>query len=374
MNILSTLRMPQLALIASAFCLLTSAFGQGSLTPSGTPAPTMKSLNQIEARTPVDAAHTPGDGGDLFVISQPGSYYLTGNIIGVVFTGGILIATNDVTLDLNGFSVIGAPSGGMGIRASAVQNIGIRNGAVRNWSGPGIDCSKTTNCTIENIRAYNNADGIRLGASSSIAHCVVSANANGIVCAVACTVSECSAYNNNGSGFVLGAYNNISKCSSVSNLNTGIAAYFDGQNISGCIVVGNQYYGIITYDSAVISGCTTFSNKISGISVNDNSTISGCTSSGNNGDGIQFNRDCFITGNNACHNTGDGFYVYDQINRIDGNMASENGGHGIVWVNDLVIRNSCFLNAGGNYSPAVGVGNTGPINAASSSTNPWANF
>ena len=32
----------------------------------------MKSLDQIEPRTIVNAVNTPGDAGDMFVISQPG--------------------------------------------------------------------------------------------------------------------------------------------------------------------------------------------------------------------------------------------------------------------------------------------------------------
>ncbi|MGA3182391.1 MAG: hypothetical protein ABSF38_18850 [Verrucomicrobiota bacterium] len=49
----------------------------------------MKSLDQIELRTVVNAADTPSDGNDLFVISQPGSYYLVTNIAGAQGENGI---------------------------------------------------------------------------------------------------------------------------------------------------------------------------------------------------------------------------------------------------------------------------------------------
>src|ERR1039458_10105715 len=56
--------------LLSAFSLQPLVLrAQGSLAPPGAPAPTMKTLDQIEARTPVDATHTPGDSGDLFVIA-----------------------------------------------------------------------------------------------------------------------------------------------------------------------------------------------------------------------------------------------------------------------------------------------------------------
>ena len=66
-----------LALPASPF---DTCFGQGSLTPPGAPAPTMKTLSQIEPRIIINAAGTPGDSSNLFNITQPGSYYLTTNI------------------------------------------------------------------------------------------------------------------------------------------------------------------------------------------------------------------------------------------------------------------------------------------------------
>src|SRR5579862_7188539 len=173
-----------LAAIISAFCLLPSAFGQGALTPPGAPVPTMKSLDQVEARTPVDATHTPGDSQNDFIISRPGSYYLTGNITGVAGKNGIWIATNDVNLDLNGFSINGVPGFEDGIQGFNLANIAIRNGLVRNWGNDGINCGvRVTNCTVENIRAYNNGDGIDLGSCGTITHCVATANVDdGIVC------------------------------------------------------------------------------------------------------------------------------------------------------------------------------------------------
>src|ERR1041385_7160549 len=75
---------------------LVAAFAQGNLTPPGAPAPTMKTLAQIEPRTPIATAP--------FTITAGGSYYLTTNV-SVVTGDAITIATNNVTLDLNGFTI-----------------------------------------------------------------------------------------------------------------------------------------------------------------------------------------------------------------------------------------------------------------------------
>jgi hypothetical protein len=114
---------------------------QGSLTPPGAPAPTMKTLQQVEPRVPISSAP--------FTISQPGSYYLTTNL---TVSGGnaITIATNGVTLDLNGFTIAStAPSAtGYGILInSGLRNIAIQNGFIQGgvtndgsgvFSGPGF--------------------------------------------------------------------------------------------------------------------------------------------------------------------------------------------------------------------------------------------
>src|SRR4029434_7246959 len=96
-----------LALILSAFHVPHSAFCQGPLTPPGVPAPTMKTLDQIEARTPLAGGSTP------IIVSQPGSYYLTGNVTISTTDHGITIAgvVKNVTIDLNGFTLAGPGSG-----------------------------------------------------------------------------------------------------------------------------------------------------------------------------------------------------------------------------------------------------------------------
>src|SRR2546423_1534950 len=86
----------------------TISFGQGSLTPPAGPAPTMKSLQQIEPRMDLQnapaSAVTTSDANYDFIINQAGSYYLTANIA-TSKPNAIQINTAGVTLDLNGFRI-----------------------------------------------------------------------------------------------------------------------------------------------------------------------------------------------------------------------------------------------------------------------------
>ena len=71
--------------------------GPGPLTPPGSPGETMKTLAQVEPRTPISSLP--------YTIGSAGSYYVTGNLSST--TNGIVIKSSDVTVDLMGFTLTG---------------------------------------------------------------------------------------------------------------------------------------------------------------------------------------------------------------------------------------------------------------------------
>ena len=110
----------------------------GPLGPSGEPMPTMKTLHQMEPRH--DLLNGPwgvpmfvdiSDPAAHYIINKPGSYYLSDDLA-VIKGAGIIIAVDNVTLDMRGFTLqrdTGASAATTGIRlASGVTGVKIFNG------------------------------------------------------------------------------------------------------------------------------------------------------------------------------------------------------------------------------------------------------
>jgi len=208
--------------------------------------PTISLLAQ-DPRTPISSLP--------YTISAQGSYYLTANLTASGSSAGITISADNVTLDLNGFALVGGGSGTVtGIKVPAAhKNILIRNGTVRGWTKGGINASNATNSVIQGIRLSNNTAsntffnvaGLSVGNGSTVKDCLVAQNANshGISVGNACAVSGCVARANsggvgiraldscyvvgnisdsNGTGIVVGSGNRIESNSCTSNASAGI--------------------------------------------------------------------------------------------------------------------------------------------------------
>ncbi len=111
------------------------------------------------------------------VISTPGSYRLKSNLtVPDANTTAISITADNVTLDLNGFSILGptvcsgspvtscAPTGtGSGIVGTG-SNIAVRNGTVRGVGYRGIELMFTQGAVVDALRVRDNGSvGISLG-------------------------------------------------------------------------------------------------------------------------------------------------------------------------------------------------------------------
>src|ERR1035437_1427840 len=294
------------ALLLSAFCFPLSAFSQGSLTPPGAPAPTMKSLDQIEARTAITNTAS------LVTLSQPGSYYLMHNL--TVSSGDAIdITANQVTLDLNGFTISSTASSPTGYAiqlagAGGNSDITIFNGHIKGgvtnnagtFSGPGFGSGiDLPGSIVQNVRVTGVSVsgclnyGIYLGTGDStvVESCTVKTVNNGIVADSVshCTAQECGDYGiyaktaldcrgvaiGSGIGLLATTANNChGQSTSGAGLNATTANNCYGQSTSGTglsALTANNCYGSSSsstglYVSGVAIGC--YGQSSSGVGIN----------------------------------------------------------------------------------------------------------
>jgi len=378
----------------------------GNLNPPPGPVnPTMVTLDDINAtalsagdkRTPI--ASLP------FTINQCGSYFLTGCLTGAAGQNGITIAADDVTLDLNGFALIGVPGSLDGINMAGFQdNVVIRNGHVRAWGESGIDARIHVG-RIERITATDNgAWGIEnsFGGTftSHIASCealrngVLVASSGGIQGAGSTLITDCIASENTGNGISVSTGSTVADCLAGSNTGGGIVGSLNC-TVSSSSASTNNGIGIFI-NSGTIKSCVANANDMDGI-VGSRCVISACTSDGNLGDGIEVASGSVVL-NNSCDGNGPagadgaGIHVTGSDNRIEGNNVTNNDrgidfGFPTGGTNNIVIKNTARNNVDGvtltNYKFPLGVLNTvgeildftggGGVLTASNSS-PWANF
>jgi len=382
-------QMTRIWLAISVFSFPLSAFSQGSLTPPGAPAPTMKTLDQVEARIPVDATHAPGNATTLFILSQPGSYYLTSNLAGVSGQHGITINADNITLDLNGFVLVG-PGNSNGIDCAGHKDVVIRNGTIRGWA-TGVSSQATAKeLRMEKIRFISNSSGgITIAGNSVIAGCMFESTGIGITTGPNCVISGCY-FTLNGLGIMAGTGNVITGCELFSQTGTGIIAN-SRCLIKDCRISGNSAKGIDTITSGGTNAGTIIENSTFELNIGFAIDLSGSC----------IVRDCRIAPNsvtdgiNLAAGVSNASIVNNQIrnaaaghagincagsaNRIDSNTFSGNnialltgaGSSNNVITRNIFLGNTTnFTNSGGGQKDAQ-ILNFG---SAQVSTDPWANI
>lgn len=372
-----------LVCLLSSFTLQPSALPQGPLTPPGRPGPTMKTLDQVEARTIINAANTPGDSLNLFIISAPGSYYLTGNITGVSGKNGIKVIADNVTLDLNGFALIGVTGSSSGIIMIDVhRNLRIHNGSARSWPQTALHCPAATNSQFDHLYFSNNRVAFVCGDGCVLSQISAEVSADvAIETGSNCTLTACYA-GNSVQGFLTGDSCTITASTSVGNSSVGFNIQ-SGCTIIGCTASSNGF-GIYPGDYCTVKDCNASLN-IHGIWVGSKSLIANCTASQNKDSGITAYSNCQIISNEASANAGGcGIETLNPGNRIDGNHCIGNASYGIKSSApnaDYIMRNTCNGNGGvvsatatANYSPKSGPYFGVLSYPGDANPSPWANF
>ena len=325
--------------------------------PAGPVAPTYKTLTEVEPRTAINATNTPGDATSLFKITQRGSYYLTGNITGVVGKHGVEIVASGVTLDLNGFDLVGIPAmgafDGVSVTVAGLTNIAVVNGSVRNWGGDGVDLRTVilTDCRVEGVYASGNAsNGISAGNGGTLANCSANSNTgSGFSTGIGCTLVNCSARSNTGTGISTSFGCTLTNCSATTNGGAGFTTSATC-TLNNCAADANTGNGISTGAGCTVANCSASSNLASGINAATGTTVADCTARANTLDGILCSSGCVIhlntcSGNGNGAGDGAGIHATQSDNRIEGNNCTgADRGIDVDAASNFIIKNTCSGN------------------------------
>ena len=380
--------LPALGGAAAAFVLSLTVTAGPLNPPAGPVVSTGKTLTEVEPRTAINATNTPGSATAVHRITQPGSYYLTGNIVGVAGRNGIAIEADHVAIDLNGFVVRGAAGSFNGIQTiGARSNLTIRNGTLDGWGQDGVNLNQGNGSLLVDVLASNNgAVGIRLNGNAVLRGCgAVGNGGDGFSAFFNSTFESCAARSNLGHGFFVGSGSALSNCSAQGNL---IGFVIFAGMITNCSAYVNNSHGFLLNTGSALAASTAISNSGNGIIITANSSVLDCVSSGNGGSGVVAASGSLVRGNNCRNNGGAGIHVTTgEDNRIEDNICTNNlRGVDVDSAGNIIVRNSCSGNGLNNWEVVAGnmclvvqaltsasiTGNSGGVSPGS--TIPTANF
>lgn len=329
--------------------------------------------SDCNTRIPIDA--TP------YIISAPGSYYLTQHIDGEPSNTGITIESGNVSIDLNGYTLQGDGGGTFSaiLASGSINNIAISNGHIDNWGGNGIGLTTASNVLVYNVQVTNSGiNGIATGTEASINHCLTKNNGfDGILCGANSQVSHCTSIDNTFDGIDGHDQCIISNTNTYSNGSNGVELSSRGV-IENCIAHQNSSDGFDVGVGSTISNSIATNNSGAGFSTNSSGNLINNQARANTGNGFYFQSDTNASNNIADNNIQSGFYVTGNDTRLDSNQSTDNGQNGfnVTGSGNIIIRNSASGNSSIDFN-VVGANafatvlTTATLN---SNTNPYANI
>ncbi len=274
------------------------------------PAEAVDGVIEINEARVAAGGITPGDTpGYPVLLSQPGSYRLTGNLVASGATDALQISANDVELDLNGFAVSNGGGVSYGIVAlPGTSNPAVRNGTVRDFLSVGVALQTAFAPVILDVVVVGNGDGLRCGDCVVRGVRALSNNLSGIACESDCEVRESAALGNASEGILLSA----------------------GGVVDGCVSTGNGLNGIRAIAGATVTGSTSSGNGLAGIDagpgclVRGNSVHGNGTGAGPFRSGIIAASGCAVLENSVRGNALQGLSAADATVGYTGNVFTDN--------------------------------------------------
>lgn len=382
-------------IVAVVLCLTAApAASAGPLTPPAGPVQsTFKTLAEVEPRIAIGPITTPGDADatpSLYKITQPGSYILTADVTVTGDRHGIEIASHDVTIDLNGFTIRGA---NVANRAGIIENlhqmrsVEVRNGAIRDFALAGVHFHESDDWSgprvgrIERLRVSNCGVGIGAGRESIVADCVITGGQTGIVGFGELVVERCHVLNTQAAGIVsITGASTVRHCRLDDTGDTGVR--LTQGLVESCEVRSAGQVGVELLSQGVVRGCSVSGSGI-GIEVGAASTVEANTVYAYRTVGIRADQRSRVVGNHVFYGFSSdpssvqiGIEAPNGLLHIDGNTI----GRADVGISSAaggctVIRN--VLSDCTSWWSLSGSNQTGPLITATgliTSTNPWANL
>lgn len=200
---------------------------------------------------------TTGDlAGYPVTLSKAGSYILGSDLSPGPNLDGIVAATSDISIDLNGFRIVGGPAGGSNNARYGIWDKGdrltVKNGTITGFNTAAIYAPNRQYLVVESMRLINSYRGLnnQFGFFGRIQNNTVASNASiGILCDLLCLVE----------GNVVAS-------------NGDYGVYIRSGTVLGNTIGSNTSYGIYVFDRGCVGyGYNTlFQNNSGGAQVSGN--------------------------------------------------------------------------------------------------------